>query len=136
MFSASLASSQAQAYRIVGAHTAVDGADPARLIVLLFDALSEAIAIADSAIQHKDVPAKGRAIARALRLIDEGLAPAVDLKHGGPLARDLRELYQFVVLRLTQANVRNDARALADCRAVIDPLRTAWQEVAARQIER
>lgn len=132
MFCAHLASSPAQAYRIVGAHTAVDGAGPAQLIVLLFDALAEAVAGAERALQQKDVQAKGRAIARALRLIDEGLMPAVDLKHGGRLAQDLRELYQYVVRRLTQANLRNDAHALADCRKVIDPLHAAWRELAAR----
>lgn len=132
MFSAPLASRQAQAYRTVDAHTAVDAAQPARLIVLLFDALCAAIATAEGAMQRSDVQAKCQAIARALRLIDEGLAPAVDLQRGGALARDLRELYHFATVRLMQANLRNDAHALAECRAVIEPLRSAWRDLAAR----
>ena len=80
MFSAPLASRQAQAYRTVDAHTAVDAAQPARLIVLLFDALGEAIA----AVLR--LPAAARAAAFA-RHVHEIAAWVAQRGHSGALAR-------------------------------------------------
>jgi flagellar protein FliS len=53
---------------------------------------------------------KGRAIGRAVRIVDEGLRAGLNLEAGGRLASDLHELYGYLNLRLTQANLRNDER--------------------------
>ena len=49
---------------------------------------------------------------------------------GGNLASDLSELYAYVTLRLTQANLKNDDAALEECRALVKPLQDAWQSIA------
>ena len=49
---------------------------------------------------------------------------------GGPLAADLADLYAYVTLRLTHANLRNDPQALDECLALMQPLREAWASIA------
>ncbi|HMQ71395.1 MAG: flagellar export chaperone FliS [Rhodoferax sp.] len=120
----------AAAYHQVGVQTAVSGADPHRLVALLFDGCLEALAQARGAMRAGQVEAKGRAIGRAARIVEEGLRAALDLREGGSLAADLDALYGYLTLRLMHANRHNDEAALAECERLIEPLREAWQAIA------
>jgi flagellar protein FliS len=120
---------QAGAYRQVHVATGVDGASPHGLVSMLFDGLMAAIAEARGAIRAKNVAAKGKAISRAVRIVDEGLSAPLNLAEGGKLAADLRDLYTYVALRLTQANLKNDEAALDECVRLIEPLRSAWANI-------
>ena len=117
------------AYRHVGIETGVLSASPHRLIAMLFDGAQDSINQARGAIKASDQAAKGRAIARALRVVDEGLRSGLNLEAGGSLAISLNELYGYIALRLTHANLHSDERALAECAGLIEPLRSAWRAI-------
>lgn len=117
-------------YRSVGLETGVEAASPHRLVAMLFDGVLESIAHARGAIQAGQIEAKGRAIGRAVRIIEEGLKGSLDANGGGALAADLGQLYGYVVQRLTYANLRNDSAALDECQRLIEPLREAWTSIA------
>lgn len=123
---------QAGAYRQVDVATGVDGASAHGLIVMLFDGLLAALAQARGAIRQRDIAAKGRAIGRAVRIVDEGLAAALNLDDGGPLAADLQRLYRYIGLRLTHANLHNDEAALEECARLVETLRGAWAQIGER----
>ena len=118
------------AYKQVFVATGVHGASPHGLITMLFDALVGAIAEARGAMRARNIPVKCNAIAKALRIVDEGLAEALDLERGGALAAQLNGLYGYVSLRLTHANLKNDEAALDECTKLIEPLRSAWAQIA------
>ena len=120
------AHANALAYRQVGVETGVASASPHQLVLMLFDGFNEAVAQARAALQLGQVEPKGRAIGRAARIVDEGLKAALDVKAGGKLAEDLKALYTYVTLRLTQANLHSDATALEECKRLMEPLRAAW----------
>ena len=120
---------QAGAYRQVHVATGVDGATPHGLVAMLFDGLMIAIAEARGAMCNRNIAAKGQAISRAVRIVDEGLSAPLNLAEGGKLALDLRDLYSYVALRLTQANLKNDEAALDECVKLIEPLRSAWANI-------
>jgi flagellar secretion chaperone FliS len=117
------------AYRRIGVETSVSGASAHKLIAMLFDGVQESIQQARGALQSKHPDVKGRAIARAVRIIDEGLRGALNMEAGGVLALDLRDLYNYITLRLTQANLSNDDKGLAECADLIEPLRSAWRAI-------
>lgn len=116
----------AAAYRQVGAETAVAGASPHRLVLMLFDGYMDAIAQAKGAMRSGRVDLKGKAIMRAVRIVDEGLRACLDLKGGGALAQDLYDLYGYLTMRLTLSNLRNDEAGLDECQRLMTPLRDAW----------
>ena len=116
-------------YTRVGVETSVDAANPHRLVALLFDGLVESIVQARGALQSGQRELKGRAVGRAVRIVEEGLKAGLNLDDGGPLAADLRDLYAYIGVRLTQANVRDDVAALDECQRLIEPLRTAWAAI-------
>jgi flagellar secretion chaperone FliS len=126
------ASAGAGAYRHVGIETGVAGASAHQLVSMLFDGVQDSIAQARGAIRANDIATKGRAIARALRIVDEGLHGALDAKGGGVLAADLGELYQYITRRLAHANLHNDDAALAECAKLIEPVRSAWRTIGAQ----
>lgn len=123
----SVHSRAAAAYRRVAVETSVQGADPHQLVDLLFSALLQAVAAAQSALQRGDIPTKGAAIGKAVRILEEGLKASLDLEQGGDIAANLHALYSYSVLRLTQANLRNDDKALAEVHALIEPVAQSWK---------
>ena len=120
----------AGAYRQVGVTTGVAAATPHQLVLMLFDGFDEALAQALGALREGAVAAKCRALGRATRIVDEGLRASLDLRAGGTLAADLRELYGYVGLRLVRANLDNDAAGIDECRRLMKPLREAWASIA------
>jgi flagellar protein FliS len=120
----------ARLYSNVGVETSVVDASPHQLVALLFDGFFESIAHAQAAIAAAQVEAKGRAIGRAARIVEEGLKAALDLQAGGALAADLAQLYAYIGMRLTQANLKSDSAALEECKALMQPLREAWASIA------
>ncbi len=119
----------ANAYQQVGTHVMVAGASPHELVGLLFDGFVAAVNRARGAMRERDPEAKGRAIGHALRIVDEGLRGALNLDAGGRLASDLNDLYAYVGVRLSRANLHNDESALDECLRLIQPLRDAWAAI-------
>jgi flagellar protein FliS len=120
----------AAGYREVGASTAIEGASPHKLVGLLYDAVAGEIAAARGAIVRKDIPEKCRAIGHAVRIVEEGLLAPLDVAAGGPLAVNLRDLYDYIVRRLTMGNLHSDDGALADCARLVQTLRDTWEAIA------
>lgn len=119
----------AGSYHSVGVMTQVSATSPHGLVMMLFDGYVVAVNKARGAIRFGDVAAKGEAIGHALRIVDEGLKSALNLKAGGKLAQDLSDLYAYICVRLMHANMRNDEAALEECLSLMQPLREAWQSI-------
>jgi flagellar protein FliS len=116
----------ASAYRQIGVETGIGGASPHQLVTMLFDGFNDAVAQARSAMRLGQIEAKGKAIIRAARIVDEGLLAALDVQAGGKLADDLMALYSYITRRLTEAHLNNDAAMLDECVHLMEPLRAAW----------
>jgi len=81
-----------------------------------------------------DLATKGQKIGKAVRIVEEGLLGGLDLQRGGELAANLERLYRYIGRRLTEANLRNDDRALDECIRLLAPLRDAWREALAAPV--
>ena len=125
-FSSGRASALANAYARVGVETSVNAASAHKLIELLFNGFMDAIVLARGHMRARQIEAKGNAIGRAAKIVEEGLKAGLNLEAGGRLAADLNSLYAYVALRLLHANLRNDEEALDECVRLIGPLRDAW----------
>ena len=116
----------AGAYRQVGVETGVAGASAHHLVVMLFDGFNDAVIQAKTALGQGRIETKCKEITRAVRIVDEGLKAPLDVAAGGELAHNLAALYAYVTLRLTHANLNNDAEALDECMRLLEPVRSAW----------
>lgn len=119
----------ANAYRNVGVETAVSGADPHQLVGLLYQALMQSLGAAKLSLMSGDIPGKGKAIVRAVRLIEEGLKAGLNDDKGGELAVNLRGLYDYCILVLTEANLKNDVKKVDEVIGLVQPVAQAWSEI-------
>jgi len=118
-----------QLYQRTAVDTSVEGADPHRMILMLYDGALESVRRAAVFLREQRPADKGRMLGRALRIVEEGLKASLDRKVGGALAQDLAALYDYLSLRLLQANLRNDAAALAEVERLLAELRSAWAQI-------
>jgi flagellar secretion chaperone FliS len=120
----------ARMYQRVGVESQLASADPHRMVAMLFEGFMEAVAQARGALRGGQRDAKAVACSRAVRILEDGLRGGLDLKAGGSLARDLDDLYSYITMRLTLANLRDDESALDECQRLMLPLQQAWASIA------
>ncbi|MCV2351830.1 flagellar export chaperone FliS [Paucibacter sp. Y2R2-4] len=120
---------RASMYRKVGLETDVQAASPHRLVSMLFDGVFDAMNQARSAIETGNTELKNRSLSRAVRILDEGLKASLNMQ-AGSLATDLNELYAYLCMRLTRANLHGDAAAIEECQRILTPVREAWAAIA------
>src|SRR4051794_29653432 len=109
-------------YRQVSVETSLTDADPHRMISMLYDGVLEAVARARRSLAQGEIAARGAAVTRAIRIIDEGLKASLD-PSAGEIASNLRALYEYMELRLLTANRAADDAALAEVARLVGTLR-------------
>jgi flagellar protein FliS len=119
----------ANTYRAVDIESSVLGSNPHQLVGLMFSTLLQSLAKARTAIQNRDTATKVRTIGHSLRILEEGLKGSLDTNRGGQLARNLANLYDYCVLRTTEANSRNDAGMIDEVIGLITPVAAGWGEI-------
>lgn len=125
----SVNSRAASAYKRVSADTGVSTANPHQLVVMLFDGLMQSLNAAHGAMERGEIEAKGQAIGKAVRILEEGLKGGLNLAQGGDLAKDLNGLYGYAVQRLTLANLRNDRALVSEVIGLIEPVADSWKQI-------
>lgn len=117
------------AYNAVSIESEIIAADPHKLITLLFRGALMEIAKAKDGIQKKEIMSKGAAISKAIAIIAEGLNASLDKSVGGELAQNLSSLYDYMVLRLIDANLKNDVEMLDEVSHLLAELKEAWDSI-------
>jgi flagellar protein FliS len=119
----------AGAYARVGVESGVMSATPHQLIVLLFDGALASIRAARIQMQAGNIPEKGKAISKALDIVNNGLAAALDAERGGEVAERLASLYDYIARLLLAANLHNDEQSLTEAEGLLEEIANAWREI-------
>jgi len=122
----------AEQYRKVGVSTSVVDADPHKLVALLLAGACERIRSAEAALQRNDQARKGKAIGEACSIVGH-LDGSLDHEAGGEIAGNLSSLYEFVIVRLTEANLHNDPVALQEALGLMVEIDSAWNAIPNEQ---
>jgi len=122
-------------YRAVRSHGLVAEASPARLVQIMFEQILEHLATAQGCMARihdnlplTDVITKGKALGKAIRLIDQ-LNNTLDMERGQKIAANLRALYVYMLARLTLANVTNDSKIVAEVASLILKVKSGWDQI-------
>jgi flagellar secretion chaperone FliS len=122
-------------YRSVRNHGLVAEASPARLVQIMFEQILANLATAQGCMARiennmpvTEVIAKGKALGKAIRLIDQ-LNNTLDMERGQNIAQNLRALYIYMLARLTLANAANDAQILIEVAGLIQTVKTGWDQI-------
>jgi len=126
--------SSLQMYQAVATQTAVDMANPHRLVQMLLEGALQSIARAKGHLTHGEVAAKGEQISRSLGIL-EGLRVSLDRQAGGALADNLDALYDYTERCLLKANIQNRQELLDEAAGLLKQIKSAWDAIAPTQAE-
>jgi len=122
-------SSPIAAYKQIDLESEVKGADPHRLIILLFDGAESAMHQALACLEANDIPGRSNALMKAIDIILSGLSASLNVEEGGDLAQNLQALYEYMVSRLIHANVHQDPHAIREVQKLLGEISGAWREM-------
>jgi flagellar protein FliS len=97
-------------------------------VLLLLRGARQATEQARQAVRTGEVRERALAISRAVERLGE-LCRNLDYDRGGDIARQLAALYDYMVNRLNEANMRQSEAPLAEVSALLVPLIEAWSEL-------
>ena len=120
----------ASAYAKVGVETGVAAASPHKLIVMLYDGALLSISNALGHMKSGNIAEKGRAISKAILIIDSGLRASLNKENGGDIAANLDSLYEYMTNLLVQGNLNNQPELLENVYKLLKDLKGAWDSIA------
>ena len=112
-------------------NSSIHYADPHELILRLMNGAIERIAQARGAMEHDDVQQKGEYIGKAISIIG-GLEGCLDHSQPGELSRNLSNLYQYMTIVLSEANIGDDIAKLNEVSHLLLEIRSAWIQIPNR----
>lgn len=116
-------------YSSVGVGSAVESASPHRLIQMLLEGALAKIAAALGHMQRGEAADKGRNISLAISIIG-GLQASLDMEKGGDFAINLDALYEYMTVRLLDANVQNEASILTEIHGLLSHIKQGWDAIS------
>ncbi len=111
------------AYRQQGILTA----NPAELIVMLYEGGIKQLKIGCLAIDDKNYEKANGCLQKAQRIIME-LITSLDFRYD--LAHDLLRLYEFMIDRIVEGNLQKNTEAILSVAELLEELKGAWVQVA------
>ncbi|MFG0679201.1 flagellar export chaperone FliS [Pseudomonas sp. xss_4] len=118
-------------YQKVNSHAQISEATPHRLVQLLMEGALDRMAQAKGAISRGDVAQKGLMLGKAVDIIG-GLREGLDKdKAVDPDELDrLDSLYEYMALRLTQANIHSDPEVIDEVARLMITVKSGWDAIA------
>ncbi len=108
--------------------TAIVGASPIGLMIVLFDTLVGDLRRASGALRKSDIEARCKELNHAALVIGQ-LESWVDLKNGGESAESLSRFYAYLRAKMLEAAVNKSAAILDNQIEMILHVRSAWQQL-------
>lgn len=104
-------------------------ADPVGLIRLLYRGALDSIRGARASLAAGETGERSRQVSHASEIVAE-LMLSVNREQGGELAANLIELYDYILRLLTQANVEQTEKPLAEAGQLLQTLLEGWDAIA------
>ena len=107
----------------------VSTADPVKLVIMCYDGAISSLRLAREHYEARDYEAKAKALQKACDIIGE-LEAALDLDRGGEVAANLKNLYQYILRRLVEGDLKRDLAPFDESIGILEELASAWREIA------
>lgn len=104
-------------------------ATPAELTLMLYEGAIKFTNIAIMGIEKDNVEKAHTNILKTQRIIEEFRA-TLNFKY--PVAKDFDQVYEYLLRRLIEANIKKDKEILEECLEHLRGMRDTWKEVMAK----
>lgn len=119
-----------QSYRKVSVESDLSVASPHRVIQMLFAGALERLAQSKCAIEQGDIAKRGLLMGKAIGIVS-GLNGSLNMDAEGDVANNLTRLYDYMLRRMSEANINNDAQAIDEVVAILKTLKEGWDAIPA-----
>jgi flagellar protein FliS len=125
--------SKLDAYQGVSVRGGVGEADPHGLVQMLMDGALERLSIARGCLERncserRDASRKTAALHQCVNIFAE-LRGSLDVSKGGPLAQNLSELYDYMILRVMLATAEDNVGCVVEVTSLLSEIRSAWTAI-------
>jgi flagellar protein FliS len=103
-------------------------ADPLELVSLLYQGAVDSVLDARKYLAEGDIPERTKAISKVMEILGE-LEASLNHEVGGSISQGLADLYQYMRLRLLEANIRQDDGALTEIQSLLATIAEAWRGI-------
>lgn len=115
-------------YQTVNTQAGIVDASPHRLIQMLMEGGLSRLAQAKGALLNGDLAGKGGRISAAIAIIG-GLRDGLNLEVGGEVAVNLDRLYEYMITRLVEVNLKNDVAGLDEVSQLLRNIKSGWDAI-------
>lgn len=121
-----------QSYRKVSIESEISVASPHRIIQMMFEGALQRLAQSRYAIENNDLQNKGLYIGKAVGIVN-GLNNSLNMDEGGDISNNLSDLYDFMLRRMSEANIHNDVQAIDDVSEILRTIKEGWDSIPSEQ---
>ncbi len=113
-----------KAYRTTNVITA----DPKKLVIMCYEGAIENLKIGKERLLQQDYEGKSKAFIKVKDIINELLC-SLDFEKGGQIAKNLESLYNYMLRRIMDGEIKKDTGAIEEVVGMLGELLSAWEEV-------
>ncbi|MCE0494517.1 flagellar export chaperone FliS [Vibrio salinus] len=119
-----------QAYKKVSVDSQLSSASPHKVVQMLMSGAIERLIQGKAAMIQGNIPVKGERLGKALDIIIS-LRSCLSMEDGGDIAKNLDQLYEFMITQVTTANHDNVPEPIDDVIEIIREIKSAWDQIPA-----
>lgn len=115
-------------YQQMKTHSGVADATPHKLISMLFEGVVDNLTAAKAYMQDNNPEMRSKKLNSAITIIG-GLQASLDFDKGGDIANNLDSLYEYMSVKLFEANKSNAVVHVDEILTLISEIREAWNAI-------
>jgi flagellar protein FliS len=106
----------------------IASADPHKITLMLMQGALDRMAYGKGCIERRDFEGKAEHLSR-INSILMNLRDTLDREVGGEFSENLYALYDYMIQRVTDANIQNDLNIMDEVINLLLPIKTAWASI-------
>lgn len=106
----------------------ISAADPHKITLMLMQGALERMAYGKGCIERKDFEGKSEHLSRVAAILIN-LRDTLDMEVKTDITDNLYALYDYMIQRVTDANIQNDLNIMDEVINLLLPIKVAWSEI-------
>ena len=107
----------------------ITASSPNETVLKLYDGSINFLKTALNKIDEEDgIPEKAKLVEKTVNIVDY-LQSCLDKEKGGVIAKNLDALYDYMMVSLTEANIKNDKSKIEEIVGLLQELREGWSGI-------
>jgi flagellar protein FliS len=107
----------------------ITSASPEETVLMLYEGAISSLGLAMKELEeNKNLPEKSLLIEKTVKIIDY-LDSCLDEVKGDVIARNLKDLYGYMVIELTKANLKNDVKKMEEVLGLLHTIKEGWSGI-------